>query len=446
MMRFVVCAVVAGHVAFMGASALGGEWSVPLAGNAYRVDPAAAAGRGGFQRDGSVRLVDAADRYAAFFRVDRPATVRMAVRGRAPDGPAGVVVRVDERSFPVAFETPQFTSRDVGEMAVTRAGYVRVELSGTEQGGGAPVDVRDLVVDVADEGVAIDFVRSNEGNMFYWGRRGPSVHLSYDTPAGRELQYAYSEITVPEGLDAQGAYFMANGFAQGYFGIQVNGPTERRVLFSVWSPFSTDDPKKIPEDQRIVTLGAGPDVRVGEFGNEGSGGQSFLVYPWKAGTTYRFLTEVVPDPDAPGQTRFTAWFGDKAKQEWRLIASFRRPKTTSHLQGFHSFLENFNPNYGHLPRGADYGNVWVRDTEGGWHECTAARLSADATAGGRHRLDYDGGAAGGCFFLKHCGFCAETGKVGTRFTRDSTAADEPIIDFESLPRGPPRSTTSAGMP
>ena len=30
---------------------------------------------------------------------------------------------------------------------------------------------------------------------------------------------------------------MANGFGEGYFGIQVNGPNERRVLFSVWSPF-----------------------------------------------------------------------------------------------------------------------------------------------------------------------------------------------------------------
>lgn len=176
----------------------------------------------------------------------------------------------------------------------------------------------------------------------------PSVHLNYETPKDVSLQYAYSEITVPVGMDIEGSYFMANGFVEGYFGFQVNGPQERRVLFSVWSPYKTDNPKDIPEEQRIAKLASGPGVRVGEFGNEGSGGQSFLVYPWKAGVTYRFLTEVKPDPTSKEHTHYTAWFGDKSQDEWRLIASFRRPKTSTYLKGFHSFLENFNPQFGHL--------------------------------------------------------------------------------------------------
>ncbi len=104
--------------------------------------------------------------------------------------------------------------------------------------------------------------------MFYWGRRGPSVHLSYQVPRALNLRYAYSEITVPEGQDPIGSFFMANGFGQGYFGIQVNGPKERRVLFSVWSPFRTNNPRDIPKDQRVVALASGPKVHVGEFGNE----------------------------------------------------------------------------------------------------------------------------------------------------------------------------------
>ncbi len=69
----------------------------------------------------------------------------------------------------------------------------------------------------------------------------------------------------------------------------------------------------------MLGLAKGPEVRLGEFGNEGSGGQSFLVYPWKAGMTYRFLTEVKPDGN--GNTRYTCWFGPK-DGEFRLIASF----------------------------------------------------------------------------------------------------------------------------
>ncbi len=106
-----------------------------------------------------------------------------------------------------------------------------------------PPEVRNLVVASDVEGLIVDFVRNNDGNMFYWGRRGPSVHLGYETPKNVPLQYAHTEIVVPKGDDTIGSYFMANGFAEGYFGIQVNSPRERRVLFSVWSPFSTDNPR-----------------------------------------------------------------------------------------------------------------------------------------------------------------------------------------------------------
>src|SRR5690606_33548114 len=224
----------------------------------------------------------------------------------------------------------------IGRIEATHAGYLRVDLQGVKGTGRTDVQIRDLVVTSETADLDLVYVKSNEGNMFYWGRRGPSVHLSYQTPRDAKLQYAYSEITVPEGQDVIGSYFMANGFGEGYCGFQVNGPEERRVLFSVWSPFQTDNPKDIPEDQRIVRLGSGPDVHVGEFGNEGSGGQSYLVYPWKAGATYCFLTEVTPNDDST--TTYTSWFKEKSDASWALIASFRRPNTQTHLRGFHSFL------------------------------------------------------------------------------------------------------------
>ncbi len=123
---------------------------------------------------------------------------------------------------------------------------------------------------------------------------------------------------------------MANGFGEGYFGIQCNSENERRVLFSVWSPFETEDPKLIPDSMKIVMLKKGEGVYTGEFGNEGAGGQSFLRYPWKAENTYRFLTRVVPDHK--GNTIYTSWFSHP-KKTWRLIASFLRPKTILIISG-----------------------------------------------------------------------------------------------------------------
>jgi hypothetical protein len=103
------------------------------------------------------------------------------------------------------------------------------------------------------------------------------------------------------------------------------------------------------------------------------------------------------------------------------------------LRGLHSFLESFSPTHGYIGRRAFYGNVWVRDVDAKWHECTKARFSVDATGGGRHRLDFMGGADGKRFFLRNCGFFNEMGRPGETFSRAATGTTEPDIDLESLP-------------
>jgi len=202
------------------------------------------------------------------------------------------------------------------------------------------------------------------------------------------------------------------------------------VLFSVWSPFQTDNPREVPEAERVVMLSKGDGVQTGEFGNEGSGGQSYLVYPWKTGTTYRFLNSV--KPDGQGNTIYGAWMAEGPEGAWKLIARFRRPKTNRHLTGFHSFLENFVAENGHLTRRSLHGNQWVRDTAGQWHEVTSARFTGDATAGGRHRLDYAGGSEGDGFFLKNGGFFDEPVPLNSRFQRPPTPGRKPVVDVSAL--------------
>lgn len=409
------------------ASVWAAEWRIAAGGNAYKTAPQPG---NATNREGAVVIRDALQTYSLFFSVDQPCKVTLLLEAK---GAVSTIldVSVGDVHKEVVVENKEVSDILVGDFECVKKGYVRVDLKGKE-GIKEGVQIQSLVVRSEVENLKVDYVRNNEGNMFYWGRRGPSVHLGYQVPRDVDIQYGYSEITVPVGFDPIGSYYMANGFGEGYFGIQVNSETERRVLFSVWSPFQTDNPKDIPEEQRIAVLGRGPDVRIGEFGNEGSGGQSFLIYPWVAGKTYRFLTEVKPDGD--GNTIYTSWFGDKAADEWRLIASFRRPKTDTHYKGFHSFLESFNPAFGHIERRVENGNVWVVDTAGKWHECVQARFSVDPTGGNRHRLDYMGGADGDHFYMRNCGFFSETGKAGDSFKRQSTASEKPAIDFGKLPR------------
>lgn len=405
------------------------EWKVPAGGNTFRLAPDFK--HRGLKRDGLLTWADSSEVFAIYFRVDRAAELQLGFVARVPRGLSQLRVAVADQEFQLERDNREFAEHGIGTVQVSEPCYVRVELQGLERSGDVFAEIRELIVRSTTSDLQLTCVSTNDGNMFYWGRRGPSVHLRYSVPRNVEIEYAYSEITVAPGDDPIGSYFMANGFAEGYFGIQVNSELERRVLFSVWSPFKTDNPRDIPEDQRVTLLARGPDVKTGEFGNEGSGGQSYLVYPWEAGKTYRFLTRVVPD--GQGNTEYTSWFGDKSAGEWRLIASFRRPKTDTSLKGFHSFLENFDPTTGHLQRRGQHQNVWVRDTEGNWHECLSARFSVDATGGGGHRLDFTGGADGKSFFMRNCGFFSDTGKPGEMFERQSSAEERPQIDFDSLP-------------
>ena len=84
----------------------------------------------------------------------------------------------------------------------------------------------------------------------------PSGLYSVPSEAGA-IEWFYNEVTVPVHNDIEGSYFMATGFDGGYFGIQVNSSTERRVLFSIWSAYKTDDPSAIPADYKVTCLKAG---------------------------------------------------------------------------------------------------------------------------------------------------------------------------------------------
>ena len=327
-----------------------------------------------------------------------------------------------------------FIESDIIELNITKPEYIRVDLQGVSTSGNTFAEVNELIVR-GENAASLAFVKDNSDHRFHFGRRGPSIHLNFLVPeeAKKKVEYFYNEIRVPEGEDVLGSYYQADGFSFGYFGIQVNSPTERRVLFSVWSPFSTDDPKEIPEEDRIVLIKKGTDVYTGEFGNEGSGGQSFLRYNWQVNKNYGFLLKAAPDA-ANNRTIFTAYFKDPDIDNWKLIASFSRPKTNTYLKNLYSFLENFNTETGHQQRKVLFTNQWIRTTDGNWMPIDKIKFTADDIARRGQRLDYRGGVQGEYFFLENCGFFNDNTTIGTEFKR--TLSDNPTppqIDFTALP-------------
>ena len=299
---------------------------------------------------------------------------------------------------------------DFGEFTIARAGYVRFDLTSLNAAGAAAGDLAALVLDgpaVADAHFNLDARRN-----------AASVHLMYPTPKDARIKSFYNEVIAVE--DPVHTFYMACGFSRGYFGMQVNGPNERRVIFSVWDSGAGGNAKDrsgvAPEDQ-VQLLAKGDGVEASVFGNEGTGGHSHLVHPWKTGQPQRFvLTARAPDAT---HTDYAGYWFHPEKKAWMLIASFRAPKDGGLLRGLHSFSENFGGSTGHLLRKARYGPQWIRTVDGTWSELTEASFSHDGT-GKAARLDRFMGVEDGRFFLSHGGFVPGSGKYGEKFARPTT--------------------------
>jgi len=401
---------------------------VPIGGNAWRTDKDTTGG--GISDDGIVHWSNSNSRYTAYFRLGSAGKFKLYLNLAVPKGKSKITLTVLGSTKNISVSEGPFHDVYVGGWNAVDTGYVAVKIKGITKTDSLFANVKNIKL----EGNAIDskttFVRNNNGQFFYWGRRGPSVHLGYTVPEGVNAEWFYNEVTVPKGNDELGSYFMADGFGEGYFGMQVNSPTERHILFSVWSPFTTDDPKAIPNDQKIIMLKKGDNVHTGEFGNEGSGGQSYLNYIWHAGQAYKFLVHA--KPDGKGRTEYTAYFFAPELNKWQLIASFSRPKTNTYLKHLHSFLENFDPEEGTKTRQVLFNNQWICDSNGNWTELTKARFTGDNTAIKGYRMDYAGGLLEDSFFLKNCGFFNNYTPRNIFFNRPARSK-KPDVELSQLP-------------
>lgn len=403
---------------------------VPMGGNAYTsVDNDRTITRNGIANWNNSNII-----YKVYVRLTQPGKLKVAFdKITKTEGSSQLSVGINNKFQTVEVIEGKDAPKEIGSWQVKDTGYVAITIKGLKKTGEKFPDIGGLILSGSAITAQTSYVKNNEGNFFHWGRRGPSVHLNYQLPAQTEAEWFYNELTVPKGEDVIGSYFMANGFGEGYFGIQVNSATERRVLFSVWSPFTTDNPKDIPDSHKILMLKKGKEVHTGEFGNEGSGGQSYLKYNWKAGNTYKFLLRVTPSPNVKDSTTtYTAYFFAPELNQWQLVASFKRPKTQTYLKRPHSFLENFIPAYGDRSRKVLFNNQWVCDTKGNWISLNTARFTVDNTGNVNYRKDYAGGVDGDSFYLMNGGFFNHFTPAKTMFSRKETNK-KPQIDFSKLP-------------
>jgi hypothetical protein len=246
-----------------------------------------------------------------------------------------------------------------------------------------------------------------------------SVHLSYPAPPGKAV---YNEVTIDQ--SAPGTYFCVTAFDMGYCGLQELGDGKKVLLFSVWDPGDQNDPNQVKQEQRVKLLHKDPAVRIGRFGNEGTGGQSFFDLAWKPGQTYCILISAKVDGD---RTAYSCRFFEPEQREWRHLATFSTLAKGKLLSGCYSFVEDFRRDRVSATqvRSARFGNGWLQNTDGQWVALSKAKFTADANP----VVNINAGVKGDQFFLATGGTTSNDGaKLNSVIMRPPTGLKLPAID------------------
>jgi hypothetical protein len=240
-----------------------------------------------------------------------------------------------------------------------------------------------------------------------------SVHLSYPS---EKTELFYNEITPLQ--SAAGTYFSVCGWDKGYYGMQEVGSGKKLLIFSVWDS-GNNDPNAVKEEQRTKLLYKDEKTRIGRFGGEGSGGQSFYDYEWQTNQTYRFLVTAKVSGE---RTEYAGYFFVPEEKAWRHLVTFSTITGGRLMGGLYAFIEDFRRNKASATeaRRARFGNGWTRGPDGAWHALREAKFTADANPA----LTIDAGIAEGRFFLATGGATTNT---GTRLKDSMELPDAPAL-------------------
>jgi hypothetical protein len=217
-----------------------------------------------------------------------------------------------------------------------------------------------------------------------------SVHLSYHKVP--DAAVFYNEVRVEKSAD--GTYFCVCGFSRGYYGIQELADGKKVILFSVWDPGDQNDPNSVKDEQRVKLLHNHPEVRVKRFGNEGTGGQSFLDFDWQIGQTYRLA---VAARRAGNRTQYASFFFHPSDNAWRHLVTFSTLTEDMQLSGYYAFIEDFRRNRlsTKKTRKAQFSNPWVMRPDQKWQAVEAARFTGD----GNPVMNIDSGVESNQFWI-----------------------------------------------
>lgn len=126
----------------------------------------------------------------------------------------------------------------------------------------------------------------------------------------------------------------------GYFGLQELAIGKKLIIFSVWNS-EQNDSKAVTSKHRTKVVFKDASVRIGRFGGEGTGGQSFPDYEWKLNQPYRLK---VSSKVVENRTEYSGYLFVLESKQWRHLITFSTITNGKNLKEYHSFIEDFKRN------------------------------------------------------------------------------------------------------
>lgn len=209
-----------------------------------------------------------------------------------------------------------------------------------------------------------------------FGFNAGAQHLWWNLEHQDHATCLYGEVTVLATYPAIyycGANWHPGEAAGGYCGIQDNGLTERRTIFSIWDTSAALHPQITQVDPGTVTS---------RFTNEGSGAHTHMLWNWKTGETFQFFVQKKPGrvKDTTGASYYVF---DPERKQWLHSATITCPNggeegVATIGGGLNSFLENYLGQDKAVPRLALY-RLWLGSDPGSMRCLT--RAEGDGTWG-----------------------------------------------------------------
>ncbi len=165
---------------------------------------------------------------------------------------------------------------------------------------------------------------------------------------------------------APGTFFESCGFDRGFAGIYEKLDKTRGMVLRIWDvDGGRDNPDKVKERKRATVVNSAKVANNSRFGNDGSGAMIFFPYKWKEGTNYTFAIKAQIDDK---ETKFTAWFCDKANNRWERIGAIKVANAgIEHMKGYYSSI-HASPEKPvvNQARKAFFTNPWLKQKGGKW--------------------------------------------------------------------------------